>query len=83
MLSPEMNERLKDAVSGIRQFGEPIEIYWDRKTDSPFDEKIHGEWAGDLESTKTLRKWLAKNQPDGRRICVYCRGDYQAIIFDV
>ena len=79
MISEAMKESLRDAVAAVRQFGEPVEIYWHR--DEPYDETLHGSWSGNLESLKTLRKWLAKHEPDGRRICVYCRGDFKAIRF--
>jgi hypothetical protein len=81
-INEEMNEKLKDAIASVRQCGEPIEIYWDRESNSPFDEKLHGQWGGDLADTKYLRKWLAQHPPDGREITIYCRGDAQYIKFE-
>ena len=74
-----INEAFKAAVAAIRQFGEPIEVWWQRGVDEPWDQDRHGAWSGDLADMKSLRAWVANHGCDGRTVVIYCRGESREV----
>lgn len=79
-MRPTTHEDIKEAVADVRQFGEPIEIYWDGETDSPHDEALLGHgWMTDFGTLAELRKWIKKNPDDHRLVTIYCRGDFREV----